>query len=180
MIGWGLDPNSRTANRSAAPSIVHAHIHGIHTRCGAGRIPSGFGTAAFDGTAGGRPRVRQRIIVGITGVGTYSDELSGADIDHRLISRAGSNRRAIGRRRRRGVPAEAENDTARKADTVLPAVSASDGSWILEAKVVPVMVVGSIASLKVAETTVLTRTPVARLAGTVEITVGVPVVNVHT
>jgi len=41
-------------------------------------------------------------------------------------------------------------------------------------------VAGFIGSLNVAETTALTRTPVARLAGTVEITVGGPVVNVHT
>jgi hypothetical protein len=46
--------------------------------------------------------------------------------------------------------------------------------------VAALIVAGFIGSLKVAETTVLTRTPVARFAGTVEITVGGPVVKVHT
>ena len=48
-------------------------------------------------------------------------------------------------------------------------------------KVAPVMVVGSIASLKVAEMGVLTATAVARFAGTVDRTAGGgAVVNVHT
>jgi hypothetical protein len=47
-------------------------------------------------------------------------------------------------------------------------------------KVAPVIVAGFIASLKVAASAELAATPVAPLAGTVAITVGAPVVNVHT
>ena len=46
-------------------------------------------------------------------------------------------------------------------------------------KVVPVMVAGFITVLKVAETVVLTATAVAFFAGTVEITIGVPVVKLQ-
>lgn len=46
--------------------------------------------------------------------------------------------------------------------------------------VAALIVTGFIGSLKEAVTTALTRTPVAKFAGTVDITVGGPVVNVHT
>jgi hypothetical protein len=42
------------------------------------------------------------------------------------------------------------------------------------------IVAGFIGSLNVAETAVFTKTPVAEIAGIVEITVGAPVVKVHT
>jgi hypothetical protein len=47
-------------------------------------------------------------------------------------------------------------------------------------KVAALIVAGFMGSLNVAETTVFTKIPVARFAGTVEITVGAPVVKVHT
>jgi hypothetical protein len=46
--------------------------------------------------------------------------------------------------------------------------------------VAALIVAGFIGSLKVAETSVFTGTAVAKFAGTVEITVGGPVVKVHT
>lgn len=51
---------------------------------------------------------------------------------------------------------------------------------VVKVNVALLIVSGFIGSLNVAEIAVFARTPVARLAGTVEMTVGAPVVKVHT
>lgn len=60
----------------------------------------------------------------------------------------------------------------------VPATGVAPGP--VTVNVVALIVAGFIASLNVAETRVLTGTAAAPLAGSVEITVGAPVVKLHT
>jgi hypothetical protein len=64
------------------------------------------------------------------------------------------------------------------AKVTVPATGVAPGP--VKVKVAALIVAGFMASLNVAETAVLTGTPVAPIVGTVETTVGAPVVKLHT
>ena len=78
---------------------------------------------------------------------------------------------------------EAKPESGLKVATLVPALYPTEPVTPDKVKLAAIMVPASMASLKVASTLVLTATPVAALAGAVEITVGgilSVVVKVHT